>query len=153
MSSFLSDLMPVVLRATAFVAIAWLLVRAFCPIVRSPQVQRLLWGLVILQGVLLVRFEVAVDWLPAEPITVTASAQPESSSPIKSESPQFDEPTDVDSAIVYSADAVIQEAPREAAPPPRTNKLSQNLTLWSAALWVTGMLLSLIHISEPTRPY
>ena len=144
MSSLLSDLMPVVLRATAFVAIAWLMARAFCPIVRSPQVQRLLWGLVILQGVLLVRFEVAVDWLPAEPITVTASAQPESSSPIKSESPQFDEPTDVDSAIVYSADAVIQEAPQEAAPPPRTNKLSQNLTLWSAALWVTGMLVVLL---------
>ena len=144
MSSLLSDLMPVVLRATAFVAIAWLMARAFCPIVRSPQVQRLLWGLVILQGVLLVRFEVPVDWLPAEPITVTASAQPEPSSRTLFKSPQFAEPTDVDSAIVYSADAIIQEAPQEAAPPPRTNKLSQNLTLWSAALWVTGMLVVLL---------
>ncbi|MFK7821998.1 MAG: M56 family metallopeptidase [Planctomycetaceae bacterium] len=66
MIDHLAGFMPLLLRASVFLALTSLLARLFCTGKRYPRLQRAVWCAVLLQGLILVRFELPTQWLPGD---------------------------------------------------------------------------------------
>lgn len=66
MSAWLTDVIPAVLRGSVFLAVATLVASWLCAGKRYPRLQRFVWLAVLVQGLILIRFDLPTAWLPTE---------------------------------------------------------------------------------------
>ena len=150
MSEWLIDLMPVVLRGSLFLTVGALLVLALQSKSRRPIASRVLWIIVLFQGVLLVRLDVDSQWLPAsfEAMTVAGidhSLHSESSEYVGGEE-QLTLPLKTEmrsDGVLFAADE--QVAALTSVAPPKTSdaRTRRTLLLSVAGVWLAGIAMLL----------
>ncbi len=127
MSAWLSDLMPVVLRASVFLAAGSFLAMLFSSGKRYPRLQRGVWFAVLLQGLIFIRFDLSTHWIPSAAHGVIEEVQ----------LPEADIAADLGSLIGVEPTTSVQPV---LAAPSETSNIDR--MLFVAGIWLAGMAIT-----------